>query len=48
MKITCMMPRLWVDENLPGALLILDISEPGLTRWSMLMSSGGRMRVDET
>jgi hypothetical protein len=48
MKITSMMTCLWVDGNLLEALLILDTSEPGWIRWTMLMSSEGRTRVDET
>jgi hypothetical protein len=47
-SMTLLLPRLWIDGNLPEALLILDTTEMPLIRWSILMSSGGRTRDDET
>jgi len=47
-KITCVLTRLWVNGNLSGAFLILDTTEAQLIWWSMLMSSGGHTRLDET
>ena len=45
---TLLFPRLLVNGNLPGAFLILDITEMSLIRWTILMSSGGRTRDDDT
>jgi len=49
MKImTLLLPHLWVNGNLPGALLILDSTKMSLIRWIILMSSGGHTRNDDT
>ena len=45
---TLILPRLWVNGNLPEAFLILDTIEVPLIRCTTLMSSGGRTRGDDT
>jgi len=45
---TLLFPHLSVNGNLPGAFLILDITELPLIRWTILMSPGGRTRDDNT
>jgi len=46
MKIMIVRTFLWVDGNLPGDFFMLDTSDSGLIRWSMLMSYGGHTRDD--
>jgi len=48
MSTTLLLPRLWVNRNLPGALLILETTEMPLIPWTILMSYGGRTRDDDT
>jgi len=48
MPTTLLLPRLWVNGNLPGAFLILDTTELPLIRWTILMSPGGRTRDGNT
>jgi len=48
MPTTLLLPRLWVNGNLPGAFLILDTTELPLIHWTILMSPGGRTRDDDT
>jgi len=48
MTTTLLLPRLWLNGNLPGALLILDTIEIPLIRWTILMSSESRTRDDDT
>jgi len=48
MPTTLLLPRLWVNGNLPGAFLILDTTELPLICWTILMSSEGRTRHDDT
>jgi len=47
MPTTLLLPRLWVNGNLPGAFLILDTTELPLIRWTILMSPGGCTRDDD-
>jgi len=48
MSTTLLLPRLWVNGNLPGDLLILDTTKMSLITWTILMSSRGRTRDDDT
>jgi hypothetical protein len=48
MSTTLLLPRLRVNGNLLGALLILDTTEMPLIPSIILMSSGGRARDDDT
>jgi len=49
MRITTLLfLRLSVNGNLLGAFLILDTTELPWIRWTILMSSGGRTRDDDT
>jgi len=48
MPTTLLLPRLWVNGNLPGAFLILDTTKMSSIRWTILMSSRGRTRDDDT
>lgn len=48
MSTTLLLPRLWINGNLPEALLIMNTTQMPLIRCSILMSYGGRTRDDET
>jgi len=48
MPTTLLLPRLWVNGNLPEAFLIMDTTELPLICWTILMSLGGRTRDDDT
>jgi len=45
---TLLSPRLWINGNLPRAFLILDTTKMPLIHWTILMSSEGRTRDDDT
>jgi len=48
MSMTLLLPRLWANGNLPGALLILDTTEMPFIRWTILMSPWSCTRDDDT